>query len=391
VNLTLMTADLFNMFVAFEVMLVSSYALLTLETDDRRIRRAIPYLKINIIGSTLFLAACGLTYGWLGTLDLGSVSLGLEQHRDDPRTAWLAALLLLVVGIKSAIFPLFYWLPRSYPALPPALAALFGGLLTKIGIYVMIRLLVTVFPSGLGSVDGVLLPLAAITMVLGGLGAISRSSIRSILSWHIVSQIGFMVTALALRSTLAITAAIAIALHNVLVKSSLLLCGGTIRRLAGTDELPRIGHLARVAPWLAVVFFLQALSLAGLPPLSGFWGKLMLFRAGFDATEWVVLAAAAVAGFLTLASMLKIWLGAFWGGTDEVEAPVPDRSHRLQTALAGVLVVAALAIGIGAEGFLGAARASAEAAQDRDGYVRILRGAAPGSADSDSAAGGRTP
>jgi len=153
VNLTLMTADLFNMFVAFEVMLVSSYALLTLETDDRRIRRAIPYLKINIIGSTLFLAACGLTYGWLGTLDLGSVSLGLEQHRDDPRTAWLAALLLLVVGIKSAIFPLFYWLPRSYPALPPALAALFGGLLTKIGIYVMIRLLVTVFPSGLGMMD----------------------------------------------------------------------------------------------------------------------------------------------------------------------------------------------------------------------------------------------
>jgi multicomponent Na+:H+ antiporter subunit D len=386
VNHALLTADLFNLFVAFEVMLVSSYALITLEADDREIPRALPYLTVNVIGSTVFLAACGLTYGWLGTLNLAEIAVRLDGG--DPRAAWLAALLLAVVGIKTAMFPLFYWLPRSYPVLPPALAGLFGGLLTKVGVYVLLRLFVTVLPEDLGPVDDVLLPAALTTMVVGGLGALSRSSVQSILSWHIVSQIGFMVTAVALRSPLAIGAAVAITLHNVLVKSSLLLTGGSIRGLAGTDELARTGHLYRAAPWLAAAFLLQALSLAGLPPLSGFWGKLLLFRAGTESGSWTVLALAGVASFLTLASMLKIWLAVFWREPEDVSVPVPGRSLRLQTAAIGLLVAAALAVGLGAEAFLRAARAAAGAAADRPGYIRIVRDAEGGRATEADAARG---
>jgi multicomponent Na+:H+ antiporter subunit D len=171
---------------------------------------------------------------------------------------------------------------------------------------------------------------------------------------------------------------VAITLHNVVVKSSLLLCGGAVRSTAGTDDLSQTGHLSRAAPWLAAAFLLQALSLAGLPPLSGFWGKLLLFRAGAESSAWAVLALAGAASFLTLASMLKIWIGAFWRQPDDVPVPAPGPRMRLRTAAIGLLVAATLALGLGAEAFLRASRAAADAAADRSGYVRLVREAAPG-------------
>lgn len=375
VNLALLTGDLFNLFVAFEVMLLASYGLVTLEADDRQVPRAFPYVAINIVGSTVFLSACGLAYGLFGTLNFAELADRMRAlPAGDGRVALLAGLLFVVVAVKSAFLPFVYWLPSAYPVLPPALAGLFGGLLTKVGVYVLLRLFATVLPPDLGVLRDVLLVAAAASMVVGGLAALSRYRIQEILAWHIVSQVGFMGVAAALGSATALAAAVAITVHNILVKTSLLLVGGTVARLCGTDELARTGGLWRAAPFLGVLFLLQALSLAGIPPLSGFWGKYLLLVAGAGEGAWVILALALFASFLTLASMLKIWIGAFWKDAPE-GAPTPPRLPGAQRAIA-VLTLAALACGLAAEPFGRLCVNAGRAAGDSEAYVRHVRDAA---------------
>jgi multicomponent Na+:H+ antiporter subunit D len=223
-----------------------------------------------------------------------------------------------------------------------------------------------VLPADLPGLHETLLWAGVSTMLLGGLGALSQYRIQSILTWHIVSQIGFMVTALALHSPLGFAAALAITLHNILVKSSLLLCGGTVAAISGTDDVRHAGRLWLATPVFGVLFLLQALSLAGIPPLSGFWGKLMLFQDLADQSRWVVVGLAAVGSLLTLASMLKIFLGAFWSnGTREprVSAPV-----RRRVAVISLLVAGALAAGPFGGWFVRASVLAGEQALDREGY-----------------------
>lgn len=374
INLSFLTGDLFNLFVAFEVMLLASYGLLTLETDARDSRGALPYLTINLVGSALFLASCGLAYSLLGTLNFAEMIVRTEALQGDPRLTLLGLLLLLVFALKAGVFPLYYWLPNSYPILPPAIAAFFAGMLTKVGVYVLMRVFGTVFPPSETVLHGVLAWAAGFTMVFGVLGAVGQSSVRVILSYHIVSQIGFMVLAIGLHSPAAFAAAVFYIIHHIVVKASLFLAGGIIVRANGTDELARTGGLWRAAPWLGILFLLQAMSLAGLPPLSGFWGKLMIIVEGFRQHEWVLVTLSLIASVLTLMSMLKIWLGAFWK-TEPTPAPRLDGRARGMTMAGLSMAAVSLGIGLGAEFFLGIARRAADETLDRPAYVRTILGA----------------
>ncbi len=374
INLSFCTADLFNLFVAFEVMLISSYALMTLEADDWDIKQAFPYLAMNLVGSTFFLVAAGMTYGLFGSLNFGQIAERANDLAGTPQLTVLALLLMLVFSIKAGLFPLFYWLPNSYPTLPSPVAALYAGMLTKVGVYVLMRIFGQVLPPELPLVHLLLAWLAAATMIFGVLGAVSRNFVRGILSFHILSQIGYMVLAIGLFTPYAFAAAIFYVIHHIIVKSTLFMVGGAIFVLNRTDDLQKTGRLWLLTPILGVIFLLQALSLAGIPPLSGFWGKYMIIVEGVRQKEWILVLCALVAGVLTLFSMLKIWNGAFWGTTAKEGVHLEDGRWKTMTAVAGGMTVLSLGIGLGAEFFLKLAHEAARQLLDRTAYIEFMLG-----------------
>jgi multicomponent Na+:H+ antiporter subunit D len=373
IHLAFLTGDLFNLFVAFEVFLLASYALMTLETDAIRSRRALPYVTINLLGSALFLCSCGFAYGLFGTLNFAEIAVRSSAMLGDVRLEILGVLLLLVFAIKAGLFPLYYWLPISYPALPSPIAAFYAGMLTKVGVYVLIRVFGTVLPPELTALHTVLAWGAGLTMVIGVLGAVAQNRIQTILAYHIVSQVGYMVLAVGLFSRYAFAAAILYVIHHIVVKAALFLVGGVILRVQGTDHLEKTGGLWARAPGLSLVFLLQALSLAGLPPLSGFWGKFMIVNEGLAQGQWVLVLMSLIASALTLLSMLKIWLGAFWKAEPEDAPLVFTSSSRLMTGVVGVLAAISLGIGLGANYFVGVAEHAADETLARTAYVNSVR------------------
>ncbi len=372
INLAFCTGDLFNLFVAFEVMLIASYALLTLEADNWDIKQAYPYVAINLVGSTLFICAAGLAYGLFGTLNFAEIALRAREMSTDPRVLSLALLLLVVFGIKAGLFPLYHWLPNSYPTLAIPLAALYAGMLTKVGVYVLLRVFGTVLPHDLHVAHQLLAWLAGVTMLTAVMGAISRNFIRGILSFHILSQIGFMVLAIGFFTPLSFAAAIFYITHHIIVKASLFLIGGVGACLNRTDNLDKMGNLWLHTPWLGVLFLFQALSLAGLPPLSGFWGKYLILVVGFEQRQFWLIAAAIVASILTLFSMLKIWNAAFWNSAEDREVCLWDLRWVKMTWVVAGLTAISICIGLGAEGFLQLATQAAQRALDQDGYAAAV-------------------
>lgn len=375
VNLSFVTGDLFNLFVAFEVMLIASYALLTLEADDWDVKQAYPYVALNLVGGMLFLIAVGFVYGVFGTLNFAQLSLRLDQAEAHPAVLLAGVLLLAVFGLKAGVFPLYYWLPGSYPILSAPLAAFFGAMLTKVGVYALLRMFGTVFPHDLVEIHQALGWIGALTAFFGVCWAVSRGFARGILAAHILSQIGYMVLAIGLFSVNAFAACIFHLAHNALVKGGLFLAAAAAAlRRRGGDNLAEPGGVAQHHPVLAASFFILAAALAGVPPLSGFWGKLLIFiegfRTGFErlpgAYVWVALAA--ITGIFTLFSMLKIWNTMFWG-TPEQDPPAPAFGHGGRVGLLAVLAGAALFMGLAAGPALTIAQRAAITALDRAGYA----------------------
>lgn len=375
INLSFTTGDLFNLFVAFEIMLIASYALLTLEADDWDVKQAFPYLTINIFGSTLFLCGAGLTYGIFGTLNLAEIAMAAPAYVDDLRFQLVAALLLLVFAIKAGLFPLYFWLPGSYPTLPVPVAALFSGMLTKVGVYTFIRFTGTVFPHDMDWLHTSIAWIAGATMIFGVMGAIAQNYVRGILSYHILSQIGFMALAIGFFTPLSIAASIFYIVHHIIVKAALFLAGGIAGFLNKTDDLTRMGGIWRLSPLLGLLFLFQAMSLAGIPPLSGFWGKYMIIVVGMEQQEYILVAASLVASVLTLFSMLKIWNGAFWQPGKSGVAPA-DLGIGAMLAVLGGMVCVSIFIGLGAELVFGAAELSAQQVLDQQGYADAVKAAA---------------
>ena len=367
-----LTGDLFNLYVWFELLLLSSFVLLTLGGQRPQLEGAIKYVTLNLVSSVLFLAAVGLVYGMTGTLNMADLAVRLDAL-DNPREATMLAVpLLAAFGIKAAVFPFFFWLPASYHTPPPVVSALFAGLLTKVGVYAIIRSLTLLFDQEWGLLGTAVLVVAGLTMVSGVLGAIAQNDMRRILSFHIVSQIGYMLMGLGIAmvafsrggaadaagtsaAVIALSGAVFYILHHIIVKTNLFLISGVVLWRRGTSELGRLGGLISTQPFLTGLFVVSAFSLAGIPVLSGFWAKLALVRGGLQANAYVIVTVSLIVSLLTLFSMLKIWSRAFWGtvpDSDDEPGTHASQSSRRRGGFM-TLPIAALAsltilIGLGA-------------------------------------------
>ncbi len=352
INFAFITGDLFTLYVAFEVMLMASFVLLTVGGERGQIEGGLKYVTLNLISSTIFLIAAGLTYAVVGTLNMAQLAARLAEQPSPGIGTVLAALFLIAFGIKAAMFPLFFWLPASYHTPPIAVTALFGGLLTKVGIYSMWRVLVMIFPQEVVYLQPLILGLAALTMIVGVLGAVAQTEFRRLLSFHIVSQIGYLLMAIGLFTMDSMTGAVFFMVHVILAKTALFFISGIAYELEGTYKLKKLGGLSKRAPGLALLFLFAAFSLAGFPPFSGFWGKLLLIRAGLEAGQYAIVAIALVVSLLTTYSMLKIWNEVFWKSApkkNEVEVSERKRLRPLMLAPAAVLVALIIAVGVFAE------------------------------------------
>ena len=369
-----LTGDLFNLFVAFEVMLMASYVLITLGGRAEQVRSGMTYVVISLIASALFLLALAFIYAATGTLNMADLSGKLAEVPAGVRSG-LALLLIVVFGIKSAIFPLFFWLPDSYPTAPSPVTAVFAGLLTKVGVYALIRTQTLLFPEGTQP-GTVLLVVAALTMAVGVLGAVTQDDIKRILSFHIVSQIGYMVMGLGLFSLAGIAGAILYVIHHIVVKTSLFLVAGLVEQRRGTGQLDRLTGLSRLEPLLGLLFLLPALSLAGIPPFSGFVAKLALVQAGLDQGQHVVVGVSLAVSLLTLFSMTKIWANAFLGPRDDVVPgrTLTTRGRALMVGSTASLVALSLAIAAASGPLYALSERAAEDLVRPDRYVQEVLG-----------------
>lgn len=320
-----LAADLFNLFVGFEVLLVSSYVLITLGGTEARVRSGTIYIVVSLASSALFLIAIACVYAAVGTVNLAQIATRVPNLAPEVATM-LQLLLLLTFAVKAAVFPLSAWLPDSYPTAPAPVTAVFAGLLTKVGVYAMLRTQTLLFPGD--HLRTLLLWTAILTMIVGILGAVAQSDIKRVLSFTLVSHIGYLVFGIALASDLGLAGTVFYIVHHITVQTTLFLVAGLIEYRSGTTNLDRLGGLARHAPVLSVLFFVPAMNLAGIPPFSGFLGKLGLLEAGVqagDALAIVGVGAAVVTSLLTLYSVAKIWNRAFWQPVGEVgdDTPVP--------------------------------------------------------------------
>lgn len=306
-----LTGDVFNLYVWFEVMLIASFVLLALGGERAQLEGAIKYVTLNLVSSAIFLMATGILYSVTGTLNMADLHLVVGDVKQPGLVTVLAVMFLVAFGIKAAIFPLFFWLPASYHTPPVAVTTIFSGLLTKVGVYALIRFFTLIFVHDTNYTHTLILIASGFTMVVGVFGAVSQLEMRRLLSFHIVSQIGYLLMGLGIFTAASLAASIFFMVHVIIAKSALFLVSGVVNRLSGTYDLKKLGGLYKASPTLSILFFVPAMALAGIPPLSGFWAKFALVRAGLEAEDYLIVVISLFVSVFTLYSMIKIWSEAF--------------------------------------------------------------------------------
>ena len=385
----LLTGDVFNLFVFIEVMLLPTYGLLVLAARGRGTRASVVgsrlYVTFNLFVSTLFLAGVAMIYGTAGTVNLGELAAAAT---DDPWVAAAAAVSLFALSMKAAVVPVHGWLARTYPSTSPAITALISGLHTKVAIYAIYRLYAVIF-DGDERFLWVGIVLFSATMLIGVLGAVGEDRMRSILAFHMVSQIGYILLGVALFTPFGLTAGIAYLLHHMIVKASLFLSAGAIEQRFGTDKLSELkGRIGR-EPLLALAFGVAAMSLAGLPPLSGFVAKFSLITATFEAGQIAAAVIALIVSLITLQSMLKIFNAVFsptikghpkpsagsGGASAGATSGVATLPRSTALSLAGpalALAAVTLTLGLGGQWLLSLSETAAAGLYDTSAYVEAV-------------------
>lgn len=388
VSAALLTGDLFNLYVWFEVMLISSFVLLGLGSERSQLVGGLKYVTLNLVSSFLFLTAVGILYGAVGTLNLADASRKLAELDNPDLVTTLSSLFLIAFGVKAAVFPLYFWLPASYPAPPAAISALFAGLLTKVGVYALARVFTLLFTEEVTLTHALLLAVSGLTMVTGVLGAVAQNHLRRSLSFLLISHVGLMLLGLGLFTRQGLAGMTFYMVHHMLAIACLFLVAGLVHQLRRTYDVRELGGLYRERPGLALLFGIAGLSLAGIPPFSGFVGKLALLQAALEAGQWTLAAVTVAISLLTLYCVGRLWVGIFW-------KPVPKReAHEEETAgerrtgrlgrleqsvlygptavLAGLLVV----VGVAAGPVYEWSDAAAHELLHQEGYVETVLGRA---------------
>lgn len=307
-----LTGDIFNLYVWFEVLLISSFGLLILGSEREQLDGALKYAVLNLMATTLFLITVGYLYAIFGTLNMADIAIKVPQYADTAPLMTLGALFILAFSMKAAAFPVNFWLPASYHTPRVVVAALFAGLLTKVGVYALLRVMVMLFPVEREALSLVIALVAALTMILGALGALAQNDIRRFLGFVVIAGIGNMMAGIAIGGDMAVGAALFYALHSILLMTALYLVAGEIGRIGGSFRLDRVGGLWITAPAFAAMALALFFAASGLPPFSGFWPKALLVKASIDIGAWWLTASILVSGFLTTIAFGRVFLFAFW-------------------------------------------------------------------------------
>lgn len=378
-----LTGDIFNLYVWFEVLLIGSFGLLVLGGERIQMEGALKYAVLNLLATTLFLMATGLLYGATGTLNMADLANLLSAPEvEAPRDA-IALLMLVAFGMKAAAFPLFFWLPASYHTPSATVSAVFAGLLTKVGVYALFRVFTLIMPPAAETLGPLLLAIAGATMIFGILGALAETDLRRALAFMLVSSIGFSLLGLGLGSHAALAAGLFYTWHSMLATTALFLLAGTATQLGGARSLSRLAGLYRADPLLAALFLLAGFAAAGLPPFSGFWGKVFLVRASLLLDQPLLAGIALLAGLLTTIAIARIWALAFWrdqassGPPAEPSTPAVGMVRIRRMAPAAVLVALLIAIGFWPRPLQSLAEASAGQLLDSDSYIARVLGGSP--------------
>ncbi len=317
-----LTGDIFNLYVWFEVTLISSFGLIVLGGRREQIDGAVKYAFLNLLATTFLLIAIGLLYGMTGTLSMADLSTKVAALPNDATLETVALLFLVSLGMKAALFPLYFWLPAAYHTPLPAVSAIFAALLTKVGVYSLVRVFLVVFPEGADLARETMVWAALATMVLGALGALAESDIRRFVSFTVVSGVGVMVAGLAIGTDKALLGAIFYIVHSIIISAALFMAAGLVSRAGAGSDIENLSGLYKGAPFLAVAFLLAGLSLIGIPPFAGFWPKVYLVQAGLEAGAYALVAGVLTAGFLTMLAVGRTFALVFWRAAPD-DAPLP--------------------------------------------------------------------
>ncbi len=381
-----LTGDIFNLYVWFEVLLIASFVLLALGGERAQLEGAIKYVTVNLISSAIFLTAVGILYGAAGTLNMADLAISVGEIERGGLVTALSMLFLVAFGIKAAMFPLFFWLPASYHTPPVVVSALFAALLTKVGVYALIRVFTLIFTQDVDLTHTLILALAGLTMVTGALGALAQMQFRRLLSFLIVCEIGFLLMGLGLFTPLALAGSVYFMIHAIISMSALFLLSGLTERICHTFHLKQMGGLYHSYPVLAVAFLVPALGLAGLPPMAGFFAKVTLIQAAIAIDSYTIVIVSLIVSVLILIAIARVWHEAFWkdppvaiaapvSGTDIVQGE-NLRSIPLILPVA-ILSALTLILGIAAEGVLAIAMDAGAQLMNPTDYIRAVLGAQP--------------
>ncbi|MEO8256108.1 MAG: proton-conducting transporter membrane subunit [Acidobacteriota bacterium] len=371
-----LTGDIFNLYVWFEVMLIASFVLMSLHRTRAQLHAAFTYVALNLLASAFLLTAIGLLYGQAGTLNFADLARAWPDRRTPGLDAALSMLFLTAFGIKAGLFPLFFWLPASYHTPPAAIGALLAGLLTKVGVYAMIRVFTLLFVDPAASVYTALLAMSGVTMIVGLIGALGQHDLRRILSFNLIGHIGFTTVGLALRTPASLGGSILYVLHHILVISTLFLVSGLFLRLRRTTDLRLLGGMYRSQPLVACLVMVPLFSLAGIPPLSGFVAKLAVVGPMIGRQHYVLAAVALTVSLLTVLSMARVWEEAFWKPATDRAAGSAHQPRLDAAILAPVVLLVSLTIGlsVAAGPVYDMATRAAQQLLDRNDYVRAVVG-----------------
>lgn len=371
----LFTADIFNLYVWFEVILVSAFILLACAPQPKT-KAMIQYAIMNISGTLLMLLAVAMIYGAFGTLNYAQIAQVLRLSSND-WTLPILCFLLFAIGLKGAVFPLYFWLPKAYPKTSTSSTMLLSSLVTKVVMVVLLRLASLWPPLHDTFLSNTLVGVALATMFFGVMGAASQFRFKNILAFHVVSQLGYILLAILLPPPAAIIAAAYFIIHNVFVKTHLFMVAGQLEQHTGTDDFKKLGHLLQQHKFLSVCFFLSALSLAGFPPLSGFWAKLLLLEAALKAHFYGSVIIAIIVSLFTLYSMIKIWRYVFCE-KPQVLANQPSKrplaiSPYSYLALSLLLIIP-IVMGLWPDGILGILKPLAHQLSQPNQYIQLVLG-----------------
>ena len=373
-----LTGDIFNLYVWFEVLLIASFGLLILGGERAQLDGGVKYGVLNLIATTLFLAAVGLLYGLVGTLNMADIALAVRQLSPGAPIGVIATLFFVAFAMKAAAFPLNFWLPASYHTPRIVVAAIFAGLLTKVGVYALLRVLVMLLPESRALLADVVLWVAVGTMLVGAFGALAQGELRRLLGYVVISGIGIIMVGVAMGTNEALAGAIFYSIHSIIVMTALYLSTGAIERITGTSSLRSASGVYRADPALATLFLILVFAVSGLPPFSGFWPKVMLVQATIASGLGWVAAAILVSGFLTTIAMGRVWLLVFWRDSVSTAArPAAGDPGARTTVMVSIvlLVIFVIALGILPDGLMRASMEGARSLTDPSGYIDSVLGA----------------